>query len=422
MFKKWLLDNFKNFKLVLDKVYANKTDVENASKYIKINVREFSELISGAKILRSLVTQTSLTQFDWKTIKDTITTDITELRKQLLYYQQHLPDSFKKQYSLKDVNYNILSDEQINALTFESDISIHATMFDLLKADYTECNTLQSANSLYKNNSARTKVLSTNDFDNDYKYKVDNSLKFLIFDSNNNSVTIKGTLNNNHASNMDIPGASEVNAGCMVAADKKKLNSLTNLTKSTQTDAETGTDNTKYMTPLATKQAIDKFSSKIDIINMDNFEKEMKKPDGKLKDQNDPSIKNKITDAQCYLDLYNAYVEIGATISTMLDKKVDIVQGKELSTNDFDNSYKEKVDNSFKSASVTKTSSDIKITHKRNNNDTSSVINLPSATSTVAGVMNAADKKKLDSLSATTLGLEFASTTDMNAIYTLIGA
>lgn len=65
-------------------------------------------------------------------------------------------------------------------------------------------------------------------------------------------------------------------AGLMSAADKTKLNNIevnaTNNVKATQTEAEEGIDDTKYMTPLKTKQAIYKsvgavFGVSIDLAN-----------------------------------------------------------------------------------------------------------------------------------------------------------
>lgn len=50
--------------------------------------------------------------------------------------------------------------------------------------------------------------------------------------------------------------------GLMTPDDKRKLDNINidQLSKATQAEAETGTDDTKYMTPLATKQAIDKLA------------------------------------------------------------------------------------------------------------------------------------------------------------------
>lgn len=60
--------------------------------------------------------------------------------------------------------------------------------------------------------------------------------------------------------NITLNNATTGAAGLMSAADKSKLNNIevnaTNNVKATQTEAEEGIDDTKYMTPLKTKQAI----------------------------------------------------------------------------------------------------------------------------------------------------------------------
>jgi hypothetical protein len=67
-------------------------------------------------------------------------------------------------------------------------------------------------------------------------------------------VTFDGT------QDISLPVATTSAKGLMSAADKTKLNNIeanaTNNVKATQTEAEEGIDDTKYMTPLKTKQAI----------------------------------------------------------------------------------------------------------------------------------------------------------------------
>ena len=84
-------------------------------------------------------------------------------------------------------------------------------------------------------------------------------------------VTFDGT------QDISLPVATTSAKGLMSAADKIKLNNIeanaTNNVKATQTEAEEGTDDTKYMTPLKTKQAIYNsigtvFGVEIDLTNL----------------------------------------------------------------------------------------------------------------------------------------------------------
>lgn len=142
---------------------------------------------------------------------------------------------------------------------------------------------------------------------------------------------------------------------------KEDITNLKNsqLSKASQTEAESGVDNAKYMTPQATKQAIEKLSPKQDL---SGFAKttDIK---NKLSEMEEDSTHRTVTDSE----------------KTSWNKKVDAVTGKGLSTNDYTNAAKQKVDAIPSNPKYTDTT-------------------YSNATTSSAGLMSAADKVKLNGL------------------------
>lgn len=145
---------------------------------------------------------------------------------------------------------------------------------------------------------------------------------------------------------------------------KKDIAELQNsqLSKASQTEAESGVDNTKYMTPQATKQAIEKLSPKQDLSDY-AMKTDIKT---KLSDLIDDSTHRVVTDKE------------KSTWNTVSDK-VDKINGKDLSTNDYTDSAKQKVDAIPSNPKYTDTT-------------------YSNATTSSAGLMSAADKVKLNGL------------------------
>lgn len=145
---------------------------------------------------------------------------------------------------------------------------------------------------------------------------------------------------------------------------KKDIAELQNsqLSKASQTEAESGVDNTKYMTPQATKQAIEKLSPKQDLSDY-AMKTDIKT---KLSDLIDDSTHRVVTDKE------------KSTWNTVSDK-VDKIDGKSLSTNDYTDLAKQKVDAIPANPKYTDTT-------------------YSNATTSSAGLMSASDKKKLDGL------------------------
>lgn len=145
---------------------------------------------------------------------------------------------------------------------------------------------------------------------------------------------------------------------------KKDIAELQNsqLSKASQTEAESGVDNIKYMTPQATKQAIEKLSPKQDLSGY-AMKTDIKT---KLSDLIDDSTHRVVTDKE------------KSTWNTVSDK-VDKINGKDLSTNDYTDSAKQKVDAIPTNPKYTDTT-------------------YSNATTSSSGLMSASDKKKLDGL------------------------
>lgn len=145
---------------------------------------------------------------------------------------------------------------------------------------------------------------------------------------------------------------------------KKDIAELQNnqLSKASQTEAESGVDNTKYMTPQATKQAIEKLSPKQDLSDY-AMKTDIKT---KLSDLIDDSTHRVVTDKE------------KSTWNTVSDK-VDKINGKSLSTNDYTDLAKQKVDAIPTNPKYTDTT-------------------YSNATTSSSGLMSASDKKKLDGL------------------------
>ncbi|MFR6151370.1 MAG: hypothetical protein ACLUJH_00860 [Peptoniphilus sp.] len=145
---------------------------------------------------------------------------------------------------------------------------------------------------------------------------------------------------------------------------KKDIAELQNsqLLKASQTEAESGVDNTKYMTPQATKQAIEKLSPKQDLSGY-AMKTDIKT---KLSDLIDDSTHRVVTDKE------------KSAWNTVSDK-VDKINGKGLSTNDYTDSAKQKVDEIPSNPKYTDTT-------------------YSNATTSSAGLMSAADKVKLNGL------------------------
>lgn len=145
---------------------------------------------------------------------------------------------------------------------------------------------------------------------------------------------------------------------------KKDIAELQNsqLSKASQTEAESGVDNTKYMTPQATKQAIEKLSPKQDLSDY-AMKTDIKT---KLSDLIDDSTHRVVTDKE------------KSTWNTVSDK-VEKINGKSLSTNDYTDLAKQKVDAIPSNPKYTDTT-------------------YSNATTSSAGLMSAADKVKLNGL------------------------
>lgn len=107
---------------------------------------------------------------------------------------------------------------------------------------------------------------------------------------------------------------------------KRDISNLKNsqLSKASQTEAESGVDNTKYMTPQTTKQAIEKLSPKQDLSGYAK-ETDIK---NKLSEMEEDSNHRTVTDAE----------------KSNWNNKVDKVSGKDLSSNDFTNNLKTKLE------------------------------------------------------------------------------
>ena len=131
------------------------------------------------------------------------------------------------------------------------------------------------------------------------------------------------------------------------------------LAKASQTEAESGVDNTKYMTPQATKQAIEKLSPKQDLSGYAK-ETDIK---SKLSEMVEDSTHRTVTDTE----------------KEKWNDKVDKIDGKSLSTNDYTNVAKQKVDAIPSNPKYTDTT-------------------YSNATTSSAGLMSAADKVKLNGL------------------------
>ena len=157
---------------------------------------------------------------------------------------------------------------------------------------------------------------------------------------------------------------------------KKDIAELQNsqLSKASQTEAESGVDNIKYMTPQATKQAIEKLSPK------QNLSGYAMKTDikTKLSDLIDDSTHRVVTDKE------------KSTWNTV-SNKVEKINGKSLSTNDYTDLAKQKVDAIPSNPKYTDTT-------------------YSNATTSSAGLMSAADKVKLNGLGGSSdLQVETAS-------------
>ena len=142
---------------------------------------------------------------------------------------------------------------------------------------------------------------------------------------------------------------------------KKDIAELQNsqLSKASQTEAESGADNTKYMTPQATKQAIQKLSPKQDLSGYAK-ETDIK---SKLSEMVEDSTHRTVTDTE----------------KEKWNDKVDKIDGKSLSTNDYTNVAKQKVDAIPSNPKYTDTT-------------------YSNATTSSSGLMSAADKVKLNGL------------------------
>lgn len=156
---------------------------------------------------------------------------------------------------------------------------------------------------------------------------------------------------------------------------KKDIAELQNsqLSKASQTEAESGVDNTKYMTPQATKQAIEKLSPKQDLDGY-AMKTDIKT---KLSDLIDDSTHRVVTDKE------------KSTWNTV-SNKVEKINGKSLSTNDYTDLAKQKVDAIPSNPKYTDTT-------------------YSNATTSSAGLMSAADKVKLNGLGGSDLKVETAS-------------
>lgn len=142
---------------------------------------------------------------------------------------------------------------------------------------------------------------------------------------------------------------------------KKDIAELQNsqLSKASKTEAESGVDNTKYMTPQATKQAIEKLSPKQDLSGYAK-ETDIK---SKLSEMVEDSTHRTVTDTE----------------KEKWNDKVDKIDGKSLSTNDYTNVAKQKVDAIPSNPKYTDTT-------------------YSNATTSSSGLMSAADKVKLNGL------------------------
>lgn len=109
-----------------------------------------------------------------------------------------------------------------------------------------------------------------------------------------------------------------------------------------------------------------------------------------------------------------------------LDNKVDKVEGKGLSANDFNNTYKTKLDNLgnvIQNIGFASNSNKVTLYYyfrSVSSNYTSIIpegINLPLATSTLAGIMTASDKKKLDNIDYFLTGADIDRLTTTNELY-----
>lgn len=150
---------------------------------------------------------------------------------------------------------------------------------------------------------------------------------------------------------------------------KKDIAELQNsqLSKASQAEAESGVDNTKYMTPQATKQAIEKLSPKQDLSGYAK-ETDIK---SKLSEMAEDSTHRTVTDTE----------------KEKWNDKVDKIDGKSLSTNDYTNVAKQKVDAIPSNPKYTDTT-------------------YSNATTSSSGLMSAADKVKLNGLGSSNLKVE----------------
>lgn len=116
-----------------------------------------------------------------------------------------------------------------------------------------------------------------------------------------------------------------------------------------------------------------------------------------------------------YLDS-NGTLYLWQKIKLVLTGKVDKVDGKGLSANDYTNTEKGKVAASIKNLAV---ASGGGVTFTNNNDEDSTIQPYADATSTVHGLMSTADKAKLDAFGAASI---YALKTDLASLYRYVGS
>src|SRR5699024_8049996 len=220
------------------------------------------------------------------------------------------------------------------------------------------------------------KDLSTNDYSNADKNKVNNLNSYVTSgsfaqDANNAAITlnIKDPVTDNNSNQvLTINKATSTTAGVMSAADKTKLDGLSNYDDSTITQDITNIKANKLET--------------IEVTGTGNVITAATKNGTKI------AFAKGIT---------------AMTQDTSDARYVHQVEGKDLSTNDYSNADKNKVDNLnsyVTSGSFTQDANNAAITlnikDPVTDNNSNQVLTINKATTTTAGVMSAADKTKLD--------------------------
>lgn len=196
------------------------------------------------------------------------------------------------------------------------------------------------------------KGLSTNDFTAAYKAKLDSipaNAKYTDTTYNVATTTTNGLMSSTDkskldgiAQNADVSPVKSVNGktgAVRVTKNDVGLTSVQNYAIASQAEAEAGTVSNRYMTPQRTRQFFE--NNLVDDLSVDVTGKALSAEGAKLMMEELVGFVAPKNDLEI---LQSTVGYMRSTLTSNLDNKVDKESGKGLSTNDFTNAYKTKLD------------------------------------------------------------------------------